>query len=60
MPRKRSPEKMALISVHVPAKILEEVDQLVRSGMFPSRSEAVRAALRELVYRHRSGNQGPQ
>ncbi|MCC6019872.1 MAG: ribbon-helix-helix domain-containing protein [Thermoproteaceae archaeon] len=51
MPRSKSKERMALISVHVPRKMLEELDELVRRGIFPNRSEAIRAALRDLLYK---------
>ncbi len=50
MPRTKSKEKMILISVHIPEQLLSEVDELVRRGMFPSRSEAIRAAIRSLLY----------
>jgi Arc/MetJ-type ribon-helix-helix transcriptional regulator len=51
MPRSKSQDKMSLISVHVPNKMLEELDELVRRGIFPNRSEAIRAALRDLLYK---------
>lgn len=51
MPRSKSQDKMTLISVHVPKKMLEELDELVRRGIFPNRSEAIRAALRDLLYK---------
>lgn len=42
---------MSLISVHVPKRMLEELDELVRRGIYPNRSEAIRAAIRELLYK---------
>ncbi|CCC81130.1 CopG/MetJ family transcriptional regulator [Thermoproteus tenax Kra 1] len=42
---------MSLISVHVPKRMLEELDELVRRGIYPNRSEAIRAAIRELIYK---------
>lgn len=51
MPRSRGQERMSLISVHVPRRMLEELDELVKRGIFPNRSEAIRAALRDLLYR---------
>ncbi|ABP50001.1 ribbon-helix-helix domain-containing protein [Pyrobaculum arsenaticum] len=51
MPRSKNQDKMSLISVHVPKKMLEELDELVRRGIFPNRSEAIRAALRDLLYK---------
>lgn len=54
MPRTKSEEKMVLISVHVPKQMLEDLDELVRSGVFPSRSEAIRVAIRDLIIRERA------
>jgi Arc/MetJ-type ribon-helix-helix transcriptional regulator len=51
MPRNKGQEKMSLISVHVPKRMLEELDELVRKGIYPNRSEAIRAAIRELLYK---------
>ena len=51
MPRNKGQEKMSLISVHVPKRMLEELDELVRRGIYPNRSEAIRAAIRELLYK---------
>lgn len=46
-------DRMVLISFHVPQTYLEALDELVRLGVYPSRSEAVRAALRELLARYK-------
>lgn len=46
-------DRMALISFHVPQTYLEALDELVRLGIYPSRSEAVRAALRELLAKYK-------
>ena len=46
---------MRLISIKIPPSLLEEVDNLVKQGLFPSRSEAVRAAVRDLVREWREG-----
>ena len=56
MPRKIRNEKMILISFHIPKQMLEELDELVRQGVFPSRSEAIRIAIRYLLYRENSRN----
>jgi Arc/MetJ-type ribon-helix-helix transcriptional regulator len=37
------------VSVHLPDECVELLDELIRAGLFPSRSEALRAALRELL-----------
>jgi len=46
-------EKMVLISFHVPRSYVEVLDELVRMGVYPSRSEAIRAALRELLGKYK-------
>jgi len=56
MPKTKSKERMALISVHLPKQMLEELDELVSQGVFPSRSEAIRIAIRDLLYRENSRN----
>ena len=54
MPKSKAKEKMILISVHVPKQILEELDELVKKGVFPSRSEAIRIAIRDLLLREQT------
>lgn len=44
---------MRTISVELPDRAAEEIDQLVRAGWFASESEAVRAAVLEFVRRNR-------
>jgi hypothetical protein len=51
-PRPR--ERMVLVTVHVPREWIERLDRLVRRGIFPSRSKAVRAALRGLIDKYKS------
>jgi Ribbon-helix-helix protein, copG family. len=34
-------------------KMLEDLNELVRSGAFPSRSEAIRVAIRDLINRRK-------
>jgi len=51
MPRTKAQEKMVLLSVHLPKQLLEELDRLVAEGLFPSRSEAIRTAVWELIRR---------
>jgi len=53
---KKEKEKMVLISFHVPQAYVEMLDELVKSGVFPNRSEAVRAALRELLSKYSNGD----
>jgi Arc/MetJ-type ribon-helix-helix transcriptional regulator len=54
MPKTKSKERMVLISVHLPKQMLEEIDELTSQGVFPSRSEAIRIAIRDLLYKERA------
>jgi len=45
--------RMVLISVHIPKQMLDELDELVREGRFPNRSEAIRTAIRDLLLREK-------
>ncbi|WP_243666805.1 ribbon-helix-helix domain-containing protein [Vulcanisaeta sp. JCM 16159] len=40
--------------MHIPKQMLEELDEFVKQGIFPSRSEAIRIAIRDLLYRENS------
>ena len=51
MPKTKAKEKMVLISVHLPKQMLDDLDVLVSQGKFPSRSEAIRVAVRDLIFR---------
>ena len=42
---------MRLITVKVPESYIEGLDDLVRSGRYSSRSEAIRIAIRDLLRR---------
>jgi Arc/MetJ-type ribon-helix-helix transcriptional regulator len=42
---------MKLVTVKLPDASIEGLDELVRSGMYPSRSSAIRAAVRDLLRR---------
>jgi Arc/MetJ-type ribon-helix-helix transcriptional regulator len=42
---------MRIITVKIPEAYLRELDELVRLGAYPSRSEVIRVALRELLKR---------
>ena len=59
MPRKKAEERMPVVSMHMPEELLEEVDGLVRQGLFPSRGEAIRFAVWELI-REKLQHQQPQ
>ncbi|MHA1912525.1 MAG: ribbon-helix-helix domain-containing protein [Candidatus Kariarchaeaceae archaeon] len=40
---------MKLISVKISSSLLEGLDSLIRRGLYPSRSEAIRTAIRDLI-----------
>jgi len=40
---------MKLITVHIPEKFLEALDELVAEGRYPNRSEIIRIAIRDFL-----------
>lgn len=42
---------MRLIAVHLPDRIVDDIQQLVEKGLYPNRSEAIRIAIRDLLKR---------
>ena len=42
---------MRLIAVHLPERIVEDIQRLVDKGLYPNRSEAIRNAIRDLLKR---------
>ncbi len=42
---------MRIISVQLPQGLINAMDQLVKRGVYPNRSEIIRAAIRELLKR---------
>jgi len=40
---------MQLISINMPKETIEGLDELVRKGTYPNRSEAIRFAIRDLL-----------
>ena len=59
MPRPKTEDKLVMVSVHIPRKWLEELDDLVRRGVFPSRSEAIRVAIRKLLDQEGTSQENP-
>jgi Arc/MetJ-type ribon-helix-helix transcriptional regulator len=49
-----SRERMAVISFHLPPELLKIMDRLVEEGRYPSRSEVVRTAIRQMLDKWRS------
>ena len=42
---------MKLVSVKLPEALVQGLNELVKSGMYPSRSAAIRAAARDMLKR---------
>ena len=42
-------KKLKLVTVKLPEALIEGLDELTRSGMYPSRSSAIRAAVRDML-----------
>ncbi len=42
---------MKLVTVKLPEKLVTDVDQLVKTGVYHNRSDAIRAAVRDLLRR---------
>ncbi|MCJ7817287.1 MAG: ribbon-helix-helix domain-containing protein [Candidatus Thorarchaeota archaeon] len=42
---------MRLIAVHLPERIVTDIQELVEKGLYPNRSEAIRIAIRDLLKR---------
>jgi Arc/MetJ-type ribon-helix-helix transcriptional regulator len=40
---------MERVTLRIPKQQIEEVEQMVESGQFPNRSEAIRSAVREML-----------
>ena len=43
------PSNMKLITLHIPQKFIEALDELVAKGWYPNRSEAIRVAIRDFL-----------
>ncbi|MEL9991401.1 MAG: ribbon-helix-helix domain-containing protein [Thermoproteus sp.] len=48
-------KRTVLITVRLPKGLLDGLEELVERGLYPNRSEAVRAAIVDLLERHRDG-----
>jgi Arc/MetJ-type ribon-helix-helix transcriptional regulator len=40
---------MRLIAVHLPEKLVDDIQRLVNNGFYPNRSETIRIAIRDLL-----------
>ena len=50
-PCAREEEDVKLVTVKLPEKLVTDVDQLVKAGVYHNRSDAIRAAVRDLLRR---------
>ena len=48
---------MERVTLRIPKQQIEEVEQLVDSGEFPNRSEAIRSAVREMINEQEESHQ---
>jgi len=44
-------ENLEIVSVHLPKEYLKYLEMLVKMGLYPSRSEAIRVAIRDLIHK---------
>jgi len=51
MPKGKARASMRLITLHLPESYLRALDELVRQGYYPSRAEAIRVAIRDMLNR---------
>ncbi len=42
---------LKMVSVRLPERLIDDVDQLVKAGMYHNRGDAIRAAVRDLLKR---------
>jgi len=50
---------LKLVTVKLPERLIDDVDQLVKAGVYHNRSDAIRSAVRELLRRELwQSNQG--
>jgi antitoxin ParD1/3/4 len=43
---------MERVTLRIPKQQIDEVEQMVETGEFPNRSEAIRAAVRDMINEH--------
>ncbi|WP_158057999.1 ribbon-helix-helix domain-containing protein [Halorussus halophilus] len=47
---------MERVTLRIPKQQIEEVEQMVETGEFPNRSEAIRAAVRDMLKEQEGNN----
>jgi Arc/MetJ-type ribon-helix-helix transcriptional regulator len=51
---------MERVTLRIPKQQIEEVEQLVDTGEFPNRSEAIRSAVREMINEQKETESGEE
>ncbi len=51
---------MERVTLRIPKQQIEEVEQMVELGEYPNRSEAIRAAVREMLAEERMEERSPK
>lgn len=49
---------MERVTLRIPKQQIEEVEQLVDTGEFPNRSEAIRSAVRDMINEQKENSEG--
>jgi len=49
MPRKKGTKTMVLVNVYVPREMFDRLNELVKRGVYPNMSEAIRHAIGEFL-----------
>ena len=52
-------ENMERVTLRIPKQQIEEVEQMVETGEYPNRSEAIRSAVREMLAEQETGQERP-
>jgi Arc/MetJ-type ribon-helix-helix transcriptional regulator len=50
---------MERVTLRIPKEQIEEVEQMVDTGEYPNRSEAIRSAVREMLAEQETGKERP-
>jgi Arc/MetJ-type ribon-helix-helix transcriptional regulator len=50
---------MERVTLRIPKQQIEEVEQMVETGEYPNRSEAIRSAVREMLAEQDTGKERP-
>jgi Arc/MetJ-type ribon-helix-helix transcriptional regulator len=50
---------MERVTLRIPKQQIEEVEQMVETGEYPNRSEAIRAAVRDMLAEQETGSERP-